>query len=217
MQDKTTSPHSAASPAPAPDSRVPLPAVEHMSAQQRQMYDSTIAFLGGPYGPRMALINVPDIARPWGELQRAITAHGLAPRLFELTILVVAREWDSQFEWWAHAEKAAKAGVPGEVIESIRQRQTPRFAADDERAAYEYLIELLRHHDVGDATYERLRALIGSDGVVALTALAGHYCNVAMTLAAHRVALPPGVAPPLDPRGADTSATTAPPAPSRQR
>lgn len=183
----------------SPGSRVALPAVENMSAQQRQIYDSAVAFLGGPYGPRMALINVPDIARPWGELQRAITAHGLPPRLFELTILVVAREWRSQFEWWAHADKAARAGVPSAAIDALKCGQEPRFEADDERAVYDYVVQLLRHHDVTDAVYGRLSELIGGNGVVALTALAGHYCNVAMTLAAHRVPLPPGVTPPLPP------------------
>ena len=46
--------------------------------------------------------------------------------------------------------------------------------------------------DAHGIAYDRARALVGSDALVDLTVLAGHYTSVAMTLAAHRMPLPPG-------------------------
>src|SRR4051794_23964621 len=48
---------------------------------------------------------------------------GLGARLRELAILATARELDSQFEWAAHEKEALRAGVPAEVIDTIKHRR----------------------------------------------------------------------------------------------
>lgn len=172
--------------------RITIPAVDDMTADQRKIYEATLAYLGGPYGPRIALLNRPAIAVKWSELLTALEASGLDKRLWSLTILIVARRWDSQFEWWAHASRAEIAGLPARLIEALRLGLDPVFEADDEAALYGYFVELFDTHKISDTAYDRARALVGSDALVDLTVLAGHYTSVAMTLAAHRMPLPPG-------------------------
>ena len=180
---------------PVPRVELPLPC--DMSPEQRAVYDQAVNFFGAPIGPRIALMITPDVAARWSDLLTALEKSSLSRRLWELTILVVAREWDSQFEWWAHEAPALKQGLSREVIEALRRGERPAFENADEAAVYQYLTELMRDHRVSDPTYDALKALIGSRQVVELTVLAGHYSSVAMTLAAHDVQLPPGVEPPL--------------------
>jgi len=133
----------------------------------------------------------------WADLLTAITESKLPRAFWELSILVVARYWGSQFEFWAHEKKALEEGVDPEVIEAIRHKKTPNFKNDDLALVYLYCYELIYNKKVSDATYNSLRNLIGQKQLIELTALMGHYTSVALTLLAHEVALPEGVEPPL--------------------
>ena len=55
--------------------------------------------------------------------------------------------------------------------------------------------ELNRFKSVSDATYADALARFGERRLVELTALVGYYTMVAMTLNAHEIPLPEGVAP----------------------
>jgi 4-carboxymuconolactone decarboxylase len=177
--------------------RVPLPDLARLSDGQRAIYDRTIAFLGAPVGPRMVLLESPDIAAKWAELLDALENTSLPRNLWELSILFVAREWTSQFEWWAHEKKGLSAGLKASDIEAMREGRRPNFDLAAEHAVYDYLTELYRDKAISDKTYDGLREIIGARQLVELTVLIGHYTSVAITLVAHRVELPPGVQPPL--------------------
>lgn len=181
----------------SPVPRIDLPAPCDMTSGQRAVYDQAVNFFGAPIGPRIALLITPDVAARWSDLLTALEVSSLSRRLWELTILFVAREWDSQFEWWAHEGPARREGLSPNVIEALRVGKRPAFVNRDEALVYDYLSELMRSHRVSDTTYDALKAEIGSKQVVELTVLAGHYSSVAMTLAAHDVQLPPEVLPPL--------------------
>lgn len=182
---------------PPQASRVTLPPLAAMDAHQRAVHDQAVAFFGAPTGPRIAMIDTPEVGEAWTGLAKALAKSALSAALRELTILVVARLWDSQFAWWAHERRALEAGLSPDTIAAIKGGQIPDFTREDEAATYAYVTELCRDHRVGDATYMRLRDCIGSRVLVELTVLTGHYTNVAMTLAAHAVPLPPGIVPPL--------------------
>ena len=183
--------------------RIPLPTIEELSPEQRKVYDAVVAGPRGVVrGPLRAAIHNAELADKWqqlGELLRYRTS--LAPRLSELAILVTARHWDCQFEWYAHEPPAAKGGVPPPVVEAIRHGKRPKFDHEDEEAVYDYAAQLNATHFVTDAAHRRATTLLGVVGVVELTALVGYYGMVAATLNAHELLPPPEVPPPLPPRG----------------
>jgi 4-carboxymuconolactone decarboxylase len=170
-----------------------------MNAEQRRVYDAVVKGPRGVVrGPLRAALHRPELADKWqqmGELLRYRTS--LAPRLSELAILITARHWDSQFEWHAHEPPAREAGLPEAVIESVRHGRRPAFTATDEAIIHDYASMLLTRHHVDDATYAEALALVGTVGIVELTALVGYYSMVAMTLNAHEIPLPEGTQPPL--------------------
>jgi 4-carboxymuconolactone decarboxylase len=123
----------------------------------------------------------------------------LPPRLSELAILVMARTWMSEFEWWAHKPIALKAGVAEEVVEAIRTGQEPVFGNEDEQVIYEFLTVLHATRNVPDALYQRAMVVLGKDRVVDLVGLAGYYTLISMTINVFGVVPPDGSAPELAP------------------
>lgn len=173
--------------------RLDLPPLEEMTPAQRQLYDQSIAFFGTPTGPRLPLMLNLELAKNWAGLLVAIKAGELTDRLAELTILVVARFWRCEFEWWAHEKAALKAGLSGTQVESLRLGLAPELDDEAEQAAYHYVHQLLYNRRVETEFYDRLNRAIGPKALVELTALAGHYGTVAGMLNALEVKIPGGV------------------------
>lgn len=184
--------------------RIPLFPNDQMSAAQRLAYDNASGGPNGPIrGPTRAILHNPDLADKWrvmGDLLRNGTSLPLA--LSELAILVTARHWTAQFVWHTHVAPALKGGLAQDIIDAIRDNRIPVFADEKQVAVYAYCSELHEQHSVGTATYERALALLGATGLVELTAIAGYYTMVAMTVNAHDIL--PEAAMPLGPRQART-------------
>ena len=179
--------------------RIPLFPMEQMTTEQRRVYDAVASGPRGKVeGPIRAALHRPDLADKWQQLGAALRyGTSLPPRLSELAILLTARAWDSQFEWYAHEPHALKAGLSRETVEAVRTGKAPSFSDEDEQAVHDYVTELQRTRQVSEKTYKRALALFDVIGVVELTALTGYYSMVAMTLNAHEIPLPEGAESPL--------------------
>ena len=178
--------------------RIAPPPVETLSDTQRRLYDNTVRVLGGPVGPRMVLLNHEALAEKWAALGDVIKNASYPARLRELVILLVARHWRADFEWYAHEKQALAAGLPAAVIESIRCGVRPEFVDDTDGIVHDYCQAVQERHAVPDALYDRVHAALGTTGIIELTALIGHYTSVAITLVAHRIMLPEDRVPPFD-------------------
>jgi 4-carboxymuconolactone decarboxylase len=134
-------------------------------------------------------------AQRMGEYLRYRSAVGL--RVSELAILVTARHWDQQAEWAIHAPIAAREGIKPEVIAAIALGEQPTSMADDEAAAYELCVELLRTKQVSDVTWARAIKVFGEDGAVDLIGICGYYAFLAMVMNAARTPAPASKVEPL--------------------
>jgi 4-carboxymuconolactone decarboxylase len=184
--------------------RIPLFPLPDMTPEQQAVVDAIVKGPRGKLvGPLRAALHRPELADKWqqlGELLRYRTS--LPPRLSELAILVTARHWDSQFEWYAHEPVAVAAGLARPVIDAIRRGAAPVFGNADEAVVYQFALQLLERHAAGDDCYHDAWQVLQTVGIVELTALIGYYSMVALTLNAHEIPLPSGTPPPLPPRGA---------------
>jgi 4-carboxymuconolactone decarboxylase len=179
--------------------RIPLPSPEEMSPEQRRVHDAVVAGPRGVViGPLRAAIHSPELAERWSKLGEFLRYRtSLPPKLAELAVIVTGRHWTSQVEWFVHARAAAEAGLSASVIEAIRLGHKPEFDDPLEAEIYEFTRQLLRGGEVDGEAYYRVEAFFGPRGVVELTALIGYYTMVSMTLNAHEIPLPDGVAAPL--------------------
>src|SRR6185437_10001318 len=103
-------------------------AVVEMDPAQKRVHDQIVSGKRGRFGgPFQLLIRAPGIcefAAPLGEHLRWGTS--LPDRLSELAIIATARFWRAQYEWYAHAPLAEKAGVPYAAVEAIRVGDAPK-------------------------------------------------------------------------------------------
>ena len=181
--------------------RIPELSAEEMNPAQKEIYDDIMA---GPRnslrGPFHAWLHSPGLADPAQKLGAFCRfSSSLPKRLSELAIIVIARHWCAQFEWYAHAPMAMEAGITPDVVEAIRTKQTPTLSLKDEILIYEFVTELLEQRTVGQVTYGRAQEMLGHHGVVDLVGIVGYYCLVSATLNVFDMPLPDGEANPLSP------------------
>jgi len=144
--------------------------------------------LAGPYNPMM---RSPEMGRHLFDLMGYLRLRTSVPiRLNELAILIIGRQWRSQVEWYAHVPIALKNGLPQHVIDDLRQKRRPAKMAADEAIVYDFVTELMEKHEVSDVTFAAAKKLLGEQGVVDLTVVAGTYVTVAGLLAVSE-AMPP--------------------------
>ena len=114
----------------------------------------------------------------------------LPPRLNEFAILITARHWGSQYEWYAHHALALKAGLAPGVASDLAQRRRPAAMKDDEAAVYDFCTELHERKFVSDATYKAVLERFGERGVLDLIGVSGYYTLVSMVLNVDRYPAP---------------------------
>jgi 4-carboxymuconolactone decarboxylase len=152
--------------------------------------------LGGPFGVYMYAPEVGEVAQQLAAFCRYKTR--LPKRLSEFAILMVGRIWKSQYEFHVHSGDGERAGIKLDVIRDLKAGRTPKKAAKDERAIYDFLSELHKKTRVSDRNYKRVQELLGDGGVVELLAIVGSYATTSMILNTFRVPLPDGVVAPFE-------------------
>jgi 4-carboxymuconolactone decarboxylase len=164
--------------------RMPEIPLDKMSPAQHSIAD---AIMTGPRkrlsGPFNAWLRSPELAdrlQKVGEYIRFNTS--LDKRINEMAILMTAQAWGSQYEWYAHAPLALKAGLGPAIVAAIGAGRKPDNMKDDEAIVWEFTTQLRRDHGVDDAIYAKALEKIGEQGIVDLIAVNGYYDVVSMTL-----------------------------------
>jgi len=153
------------------------------------------AGLGGPYG---MLIKSPELLKRYLLMTDYLRQKTSLPRrLNEMAILLEARLWDAQYEWWAHEPLARKAGLREAIISDIREGKRPASMQPDEAIVYDLVTELLNKRQLSDDTFGRASQILGEQQVVDLVAVAGFYVMVSAVIIAGRVEIPNGAPAPM--------------------
>ena len=153
--------------------------------------------LGAPFNVYLRSPVLADRLREVGEYLRFKSS--MSPRLNEFAILITARQWTAQYEWFAHHRLALKAGLNPEVAADLASGKRPANMKPDEEAVYNFCQEMHTNHAVSDATYKAALDLFGEQGIVDLIAVSGYYVMVSMILNVNRTPLPAGNPLPLQP------------------
>ena len=174
-------------------------AADEMTDAQRKVYGEIAGGpRGGVRGPFNALLRSPDLADRAQKMGEYIRFNSSLPaRLNEFAILITARYWGSQYEWYAHHPLALKAGLSPAVAADLAQSRRPEGMKDDEAAVYDFCKELHEKKSVSDAAYKAALDRFGERGVVDLIGVSGYYTLVSMVLNVDRHPLPGGAPAPL--------------------
>jgi len=177
--------------------RFPTLTPETMTPEQRRAAEGIVSGpRGGLRGPFNAWLRSPEVADRFQRVGEHLRFNStIPPRLNEFAILITAREWTSQYEWYAHHRLAMAAGLPATIAADLAAGRRPEGMNDDERIVFEFCTELHRTRVVSDATFNAAKARFGEQGVIDLIAVSGYYVAVAMTLNVAQVPLPPDATP----------------------
>ena len=179
--------------------RFPQLAMEQLAAAQRPPGQPIVKVssigIGGPYN---SMLRSPVLGQRLFDLFHYLRWETSVPlHLNEFAILIIARQWRSQVEWYAHAPIAAKAGLSAGIIAGLKTGARPSGMAEDEAAVYDFVTELTTTRKVSDETYAKAKRVFSDQQIVDLTAVAGNYIMVAMLLAMSEAAVPTGKEPPF--------------------
>lgn len=172
-----------------------------MNPQQKTMIDHVLASpRGSTDGPFNIMLRSPemgDLAQQYGAYMRYKSS--LPPKLNEFVILITARSWNAQFEWYAHRPIAQQRGLSPAIIDAIAAGKRPPSMQPDEEAVYNFCTELLNTRQVSDATFAAMKDKFGERGVVDAIGVMGYYHLVSALLNVDRYPLPAGAKPELKP------------------
>jgi 4-carboxymuconolactone decarboxylase len=181
--------------------RFPQLTMDQLTDRQRPLGDQIMKVssvgLGGPYNP---LLRSPVLGQRMFDLLHYLRWETSVPlRLNEFAILIIARQWRSQVEWFAHAPLAIKAGLSPDIVAELKANKRPSNMPPEEAVVYDFVSDLTTKHAISDEAFERAKKLLGEQQVVDLTAVAGTYIAVAMQLAMAEQSVPPGKEEPFKP------------------
>jgi 4-carboxymuconolactone decarboxylase len=171
----------------------PIPLDKMSEAQKKVANDIMSGPRGGMRGPFNAWLRSPELADRLQKVGEYLRFHtSLDKRVNEMAIIMTAQHWGSQYEWYAHAPLALKAGLDPSIVAAIGAGKKPEKMKDDEAIVWEFTTQLRRDHAVDDDIYAKALEKFGEQGVMDLIAVNGYYDVVSMTLNVARVMPPEG-------------------------
>ena len=158
----------------------------------------------GP-GPGAAGAYSPKTSEGRGLIGRALGVPSgekfpLGNRVYQLVVLITAREIDQQYEWSAHEPMGLRAGLEQSVIDVVKFDKPVDGLAEKDATLIRYFRALLREHKVSSELFAKTVALFGKQRVVEMMDLAGDYWVVGTMMNAgdqHLPATRPALMPPL--------------------
>jgi 4-carboxymuconolactone decarboxylase len=181
----------------AADRMPPIPAEKWTEAQKKAAEEITSGPRKELVGPFIPLLRSPEYMsrlQRVGEYLRYNTNLGSGISEF---IILIARHWTQQFEWYSHQALALKAGIKAETIKAVSEGRRPAAMTPDEEMVHDYVTELLLNQGVSDPAYAKVVGRFGEQGVIDITGLCGYYTTLGMLMNVTRTPVPAGVTPPL--------------------
>ena len=186
--------------------RLPLLEPSALSAAQKETYErlnrtwipwaNDVPFqskledgrLIGPFNP---ILFSPAISSSFLDLQEAEQNNtSLNQRVRQVVILAVGAVWKSNYELYAHAAAARKAGISEDAIRTLTSGGLPDELSDQEKIALRYALQLSAGHHVDEAIYSAAEHAFGQQGLVEITYLIGIYHTVCALLNAFEIPAP---------------------------
>jgi len=186
-------------PAVAQDRLPPIPAEKQTPEQRKASEEFKANRKQDVFGPFVPLLRSPEVmirAMQLGDYLRYKTTLG--PKLNEFVILITARQWTQQYEWFVHYPIALKEGLTPDIAKAIADGRRPAGMDADEELNYDFCNELLDNQSVSDPTYARAMKRFGEQGTIEIVSVAAYYTFQSMVLNTARTPVPPG-APALPP------------------
>jgi nitroreductase/alkylhydroperoxidase family enzyme len=177
---------------------------KQLDQAQRRLYDAVLASPRGQgrarrmvlrddetlTGPFDAWLRTPVVGEHLERVGMALRTDTVLPAAArEIAVLVVARAWSADFEWWVHGIVARAEGVPEAAIETIGQGRRPAFDDPAWQAAHDVAAELVQRRSLARNTLVGAREALGERALGEVVTQVGFYQLVSGILESFQ---PPG-------------------------
>ncbi|MDX6744146.1 carboxymuconolactone decarboxylase family protein [Actinocorallia sp. A-T 12471] len=178
--------------------RLPVIDPADMNERQKEIAERIAGRRGAVRGPFRVWLNSPELCEKVEALGAFARFESSLPlRLRELSLLLAARNWDAQYSWNAHVDKAIESGVPADAVKAIAERREPVFDRAEDQAFYQFCVEILRDHFVTEETFRAAEEHFGAQGLVDAVGSLGNFTMLGMCLNAFQVDLQADREPPF--------------------
>jgi hypothetical protein len=111
--------------------------------------------------------------------------------MFQLVVLITAREIDQQYEWTAHEPAGRRDGLEQSVIDVVKFDRPVTGLAEKDATVITFLRSLLREHKVSSELWAKMVTLFGRQRTVDIMMLMADYFTVGTMMNAVDQQLPP--------------------------
>jgi 4-carboxymuconolactone decarboxylase len=177
-------------------SRLPPVTRNDLDLEGQKIFDArTTPPTPGP-GPGHVTISSPKVAEAYGALGRALGVPSgqtfpLGNRVYQLVVLITAREIDQQYEWSAHEPAGLRAGLEQSVIDVVKFDRDVKGLAGKDATLIQFLRTLMRDHKVSSELWAKMMEDFGRQRTIEIMALMGDYFIVGTMMNAVDQHLPP--------------------------
>ena len=124
----------------------------------------------------------------------------LGARLYQLVVLITAREIDQQYEWSAHEPAGLRVGLEQSVIDVVKYDRDVTGLAEKDALVVRYFRALLREHRVSSEVWAAMAKEFGRQRTIDMMMLMADYFTVGTMMNAVDQHLPPDRKALLPPR-----------------
>jgi 4-carboxymuconolactone decarboxylase len=176
-------------------SRMPPVTPADLDAEGQKLLAARTTVTPGP-GPGHLGIYNPKASEGTGLLGRALGVptgemSRLGPRMYQLVVLITAREIDQQYEWSAHEPAGLRVGLEQSVIDVVKYDRDVKGLAEKDATVIQFLRALFREHKVSSELFARQIQQFGRQNTIEIIQLMGDYFMAGMMMNAADQHLPP--------------------------
>jgi hypothetical protein len=169
-------------------SRLPAVTPRDLDDEGKRLLAARTNYTPGPgpghvsiYSPREIDLGIPSGAK-----------SPVGPRYFQLSVLIIAREIDQQYEWTAHELAGRRQGLEQTVIDVVKYNRDVASLSDKDATLITFGRTLFREHHVSSELWEKMVSQFGRQRTVQLMMIMGEYFKAGFMMNAVDQHLPPG-------------------------
>ena len=176
-------------------SRMPPVTAADLDAEGQKLLAARTNVTPAP-GPGHLGIYNPKAAEGTGILGRALgvptgETSRLGQRMYQLVVLITAREIDQQYEWSAHEPMGLRAGLEQPVIDVVKYDRGVTGLTEKDATVIQFLRALFREHKVTSDLWAKQIQQFGRQNTIEIIQLMGDYFIVGTMMNAADQHLPP--------------------------
>ena len=142
-------------------------------------------------GPGPVSMHSPKAAEPIQALNQYLRKTVVGSRVFELSALIAAREFDQQYEWSGHEPTALRVGLEQSVIDVVKFNRDTSGLTDKDATVIRLGRAIFREHKVAPEIWAKTVEYFGRQGAIEIATIMGDYAMAGVMLIAVDQQLPP--------------------------